>query len=81
MNRKAFTLVEVMVVIVIVAIVVAIVIPWTLQGGKMTQPNNITWGMNGMTETRCIEGYKFIVGRDGRSTQIMDQFGKGISCK
>ena len=43
--------------------------------------SNVTWGVNGMTESRCIEGYKFIVGQDGQARQILDEFGKGVRCE
>jgi hypothetical protein len=33
-----------------------------------------------MTESRCIEGYKFIVGQEGQARQILDEFGKGVRC-
>jgi hypothetical protein len=42
--------------------------------------SNISWGINGMTESRCIEGYKFIIDQHGTSRQILDEFGKGAKC-
>ena len=42
---------------------------------------NISIGIGGMVETRCIEGYKFVIGQDGRMTQILDSFGKGVPCR
>jgi hypothetical protein len=41
----------------------------------------MTIGINGITETRCIGGYKFVIGSDGQARQIMDQFGKGVPCQ
>lgn len=43
--------------------------------------SNITYGVNGLTESRCIEGYKFVLGQDGRPRQILDEFGKGVKCQ
>jgi hypothetical protein len=34
-----------------------------------------------MTESRCIEGYKFIVGQEGQARQILDELGKGVRCE
>jgi hypothetical protein len=42
--------------------------------------NTISFGINGMTEMRCIDGYRFIVGEHGQVRQVMDEFGKGLKC-
>jgi hypothetical protein len=34
-----------------------------------------------MTESRCIEGYKFVIDQKGNSRQILDEFGKGVKCE
>lgn len=41
---------------------------------------NITMGINGMTETRCINGFKFIVGQNGSTQQVLNENGGGVSC-
>jgi len=79
MKQRGFTLIEIMVVIVVVAIVIMIAIPAIV--GTSQGNSNISWGINGMTESRCIEGYKFIVGQDGHTKQILDEFGKGVRCE
>jgi hypothetical protein len=43
--------------------------------------SNISYGVNGMTESRCIEGYKFILDTKGNTRQILDEFGKGVRCE
>jgi len=78
MKQRGFTLIEVMVVCVMVAIVIMIAIP-AIVGTSST--NNISYGVNGMTESRCIEGYKFIIDQKGNSRQILDEFGKGVRCE
>jgi hypothetical protein len=43
--------------------------------------SNISMGLTGMTETRCIDGYKFVTGVNGHITQMLDAQGKGIQCQ
>ena len=77
MQQRGLTLIELMIVIVIFVIVMLI------SAGFVFGPdanNNITVGINGVTESRCIEGYKFVVGQDGNARQILDEFGKGVRC-
>lgn len=76
-KQKGFTLIELMIVIVFIASFGLII-----AGGfsSMSGTSNISIGVNGMTESRCIEGYKFIVSQDGNARQILDEFGKGSRC-
>ena len=41
---------------------------------------NVSVGINGMVEHRCISGFEFIIGESGRPTQILNEFGKGVPC-
>ena len=77
MKQRGFTLIEVMVVIVMVGIVcitAANIVMGTAVG------SSVSWGVNGMTESRCIEGYKFVIGENGTPRQILDELGKGVRC-
>ena len=76
MNERGFTLIELMVAVVICGILFMLV-----AGAVGGQGNsNISFGINGMTESRCIEGYKFVIGEHGQARQILDEFGKGVRC-
>lgn len=79
MKQRGFTLIELLVVLSILGIVVAVAMPVLM--GTTGQTNNVSWGVNGMTESRCIEGYKFIIDQKGNSRQILDEFGKGVKCE
>lgn len=77
MKQRGFTLIEAAVVICIIMILAAVAVP--VFNGKMST-EGITYGVHGVTESRCIEGYKFVIGSDGNARQILDEFGKGVRC-
>lgn len=78
MKQKGFTLIEVMIVIVFV-LTVGMIFIGAING--TTAGNTVSWGINGMTEMRCIDGYKFVIGQHGQTRQVMDEFGKGLKCQ
>ncbi len=78
MKQRGFTLIELMV-FVTIGLVVLIMIAGAVGGSS--GGNTISYGINGMTESRCIEGYRFIVGQEGQARQILDEFGKGVRCE
>ena len=71
MKMKGFTLIEIVITIAIICIIGGII---------HTNSKNVSVGINGIVETRCINGLQFIVGEKGRSTQVMDTYGHGVSC-
>ena len=42
---------------------------------------DLSIGINGVTETRCIKGYEFVVTANGDVRQILNELGKGVRCK
>lgn len=78
MNKRGFTSIEIMIVIAIIGILVSIIAPFV--SGDKGQGGKVSWGYNGATEERCISGYKFIVGPDGRTVQMLGENGAGIKC-
>ncbi len=78
MKQRGFTLIEMM-----IAVVIGLTVLLMIAGavGSTSGNSNISYGINGMTESRCIEGYKFILDTKGNTRQILDEFGKGVRCE
>jgi hypothetical protein len=66
-----------------VVIVIVMILGSIIMGAVSSSSGNstVSWGINGMTESRCIEGYKFVIGEQGQPRQILDEFGKGVRCE
>jgi len=78
MKTRGFTLIELMISIAIVGILVSVVFSAIKAGGS---DSDISFGVNGIVETRCVGGYQFIVGAKGGARQVMDEFGHGVKCQ
>lgn len=77
MRQRGFTLIELMICIAIFGIFCAVIFNAVMGIGSNS---SISYGFNGVTEVRCIDGYKFVIGDRGQARQVMDEFGKGVRC-
>ena len=78
-KQKGFTSIELVTFTVVVIFIFGTII---FQGVMAVKANNtVSYGINGLTEMRCIDGYKFIIGQQGQTRQVMDEFGKGVKCQ
>lgn len=78
MKQRGFTLIEMAVAIVIFMVVSMMAVNFINGVGA---GNTVSWGINGITESRCIDGYKFVVGEHGQVRQVMDELGRGVKCQ
>jgi type II secretory pathway pseudopilin PulG len=78
MKQRGLTIIEMLTIVVMIGIAAAIFLP-AIFGDRSTS-GSTTWGINGTTESRCIEGYKFVVDTTGNARQILDEYGKGVRC-
>jgi prepilin-type N-terminal cleavage/methylation domain-containing protein len=76
-KQKGFTLIEILIGIVIVGILITVALN---AAGFASGNSSVSWGINGATESRCIDGYRFIIGQDGNVRQVLSEFGKGVPC-
>lgn len=80
MKQKGFTLIELMIALTFSSIIIWLVVMIVSAGG-IPSDNTVSYGINGLTETRCIDGMKFIVGQSGSVQQILGPNGGGVSCQ
>lgn len=72
-KQKGLTVLDLMV---IAAAISAMVYAFTL----IMSDRDASYGLAGLTEVRCIGGYKFAVGQGGQARQVMDENGHGVRC-
>ncbi len=63
----------------IVCIAVVGVIAYTIYA--VATKDELSSGFNGITETRCIKGYQYVVGDGGQARQVIGENGAGVPCK
>jgi hypothetical protein len=74
MKLNRVTLIELMVIAFAVVMVACI---WSVG----VSSNSVSLGINGVVESRCVDGYKFMMSHDGSARQVMDEFGHGVRCR
>lgn len=74
---KGFTIIEAIIVLAIIGLIGTIIVGVATTG---VTGSSLSYGFNGMVETRCVEGYKYVVGAEGGARQMFDENGKGIKC-
>ena len=75
MRGRGFTIIELSIIVAIIGIVLAVIL-----GNHKHRNADLSFGFNGAVETRCINGYSFVVGKDGGARQVIDDHGKGARC-
>ena len=74
-KANGFTLFELVFAILLLGVIATIV------ASAVSNTHETSWGLNGMTETRCIRGYEFVVGANGSTQQVLNAQGGGVQCK
>jgi hypothetical protein len=73
--QKSTPPIDVMIIIASVLMLVIISLSFTNNSG-----GGYSIGINGVTETRCINGFRFVITSQGYATQITGQDGKPVPC-
>jgi hypothetical protein len=78
MKHRGFTLVELL-----IGVVFALIVGTLLLNGAsaLSGGSTLSFGLNGVTEMRCINGLMFTIDQQGHARQVLDEFGKGARCK
>lgn len=72
--QKGYTVIELLIVCIVLGIV------FTISFGIIAG-GNLSVGVNGIVESRCINGVQFVVTANGNTRQVFDQFGKALECR
>lgn len=79
-HAKGFTLLELIIIVAIASILITIAFAALTSKNDKLEKSVTSWGVNGLTEVRCIDNYKFVVSTDGSVRQVMSETGHGVSC-
>lgn len=78
--QRGFTLIELLIVVAVLGILGAILAP-ALGLVERQDSRSLSWGFNGVMESRCVGGYQHTIDHRGRATQTLGADGFGITCK
>ena len=70
--------IEILMVLAFVGVIVALAVS---ANGVASGQSTLSFGLNGVTEMRCINGMQFVIGEGGQARQVLDEFGKGLRCE
>lgn len=76
MKKTGFALIELAIVVAIIGIVTVV----GVNAYKAYKDPNVSFGVTGMTEQRCIGGFKYVVGHRGVPAQVINERGGGVAC-
>lgn len=79
-EEKGSSLLALIAIVAIVAITFSIVFPGYVGKWFYYAPGTVTQGIIGATETKCLQGFVFIVGKDGTTQQVLNAQGAGVQC-
>jgi hypothetical protein len=81
-KQNGFTLIEWFIAAITVGVVAAfVVLGASSRHGFDGFDAEYSYGLNGLTETRCINGLKFVVSQSGSVQQILGPNGGGVTCQ
>lgn len=73
-TARGYTLIELMIAVIFIAAIGSIILSVVRTEGK------VSWGLNGIVETRCINGFAHLVGQDGRPVLVRDAEDRPKNC-
>lgn len=77
-QSKGYTLIELLVVIIFVSMF-GLILFNVIMG--VNGSSNISFGVGGMIESRCVNGYQYTIDNMGNARQVLSELGKGVKCQ